>query len=40
MPPVQHYPLNELLKDRQKPEDLRSDNGLLQQFTKALGRVI
>jgi putative transposase len=34
MPAIRPELLDELLKDYQKPEDLLSDNGLLQQLTK------
>ena len=34
--PITPKVLDEILKDYQKPEDLLSENGLLQQLTKAL----
>jgi putative transposase len=36
MPPIRPEPLDELLKDYRKPEDLLGQDGLLQQLTKAL----
>ncbi len=34
--PITNEVLDQILKDYEKPEDLLSDNGLLQQLTKAL----
>lgn len=34
--PITPEVLDQILKDYEKPEDLLSDNGLLQQLTKAL----
>ncbi len=34
--PITNEVLDQILKDYEKPEDLFSDNGLLQQLTKAL----
>jgi putative transposase len=34
--PITPKVLDEILKDYEKPEDLFSENGLLQQLTKAL----
>ena len=34
--PITPEVLNQILKDYEKPEDLLSENGLLQQLTKAL----
>src|SRR4028118_2012200 len=34
--PISNEVLDEILKDYEKPEDLLSENGLLQQLTKAL----
>ncbi len=34
--PITNEVLDRILKDYEKPEDLLSDNGLLQQLTKAL----
>lgn len=34
--PISNEVLDQILKDYEKPEDLLSENGLLQQLTKAL----
>ena len=34
--PITNEVLDQILKDYEKPEDLLSENGLLQQLTKAL----
>lgn len=36
MPPIRPEPLDELLKDYEKPEDLLGEDGPLRQLTKAL----